>query len=82
MILCHLPQTEANREEYVGLYVDHVLNKSVEATFESFRRGFLMLAGGPALQLFRSVKPVPLCGRGGPFDGSVAASTTLPAACL
>lgn len=46
-------QTEDNRAEYVELYVDHVLNKSVASRFDSFRRGFLMLAGGFALQLFR-----------------------------
>mmetsp|Transcript_12648 Transcript_12648/g.43922 ORF Transcript_12648/g.43922 Transcript_12648/m.43922 type:complete len:191 (+) Transcript_12648:1-573(+) len=45
--------TEANRAEYVSLYVDWQLNQSVQHQFEALSRGFLMLCGGPALELFR-----------------------------
>ena len=31
---------ETNRQEYVDLYVDYVLNRSVQSQFESFNRGF------------------------------------------
>ncbi len=39
--------------EYVDLYVDWVCNKSVASKFSAFSRGFLDVAGGPALDLFR-----------------------------
>ena len=45
--------TEANRREYVDLYVDFLLNASVRTQFNAFRRGFLLLCDGPVLRLFR-----------------------------
>lgn len=37
----------------MDLYVDYVLNKSVSRFFTAFSRGFLDVAGGPALDIFR-----------------------------
>ncbi len=33
------------------LYVDFWLNRSIHSQFEAFAKGFLMLCGGPALQV-------------------------------
>ncbi|XP_072018753.1 probable E3 ubiquitin-protein ligase HECTD2 [Amphiura filiformis] len=46
------PVTNQNREEFVSLYKDHVLEKSVEKQFNAFARGFHMVCGGSALELF------------------------------
>jgi len=35
-----LPVTQDNKEEYVELYVDWILNKSIEKQFNNFKRGF------------------------------------------
>jgi E3 ubiquitin-protein ligase HECTD2 len=42
-----------NREEYVDLYVEHILDKSIRKQFEPFARGFFNVCGGNALSLFR-----------------------------
>ncbi|CAO3587479.1 unnamed protein product [Absidia cylindrospora] len=42
-----------NRAHYVDLYVDYVLNKTVERQFGAFQRGFYHMCGGNALSLFR-----------------------------
>ncbi|CAO3612543.1 unnamed protein product [Cunninghamella blakesleeana] len=42
-----------NRQEFVDLYVDYILNKSVEHQFGAFKRGFYHMCGGNALSLFR-----------------------------
>lgn len=44
---------EENRREFVELYVDFWLNHSIHSQFEAFAKGFLMLCGGPALQVRR-----------------------------
>ncbi|KAK9818463.1 hypothetical protein WJX74_005654 [Apatococcus lobatus] len=44
--------TEENRREYVDLFVDFYLNRSVNKQFEAFARGFQELLGGPAINLF------------------------------
>lgn len=44
--------TNANRREYVDLYVDHLLNKSVSRQFDPFKRGFYTVCGGNAFSLF------------------------------
>ncbi|KNE65493.1 hypothetical protein AMAG_11111 [Allomyces macrogynus ATCC 38327] len=49
----NLPVTNANRHEYVALYVDWVCRKSVEPQFRALRRGFLKVCGGYALGLCR-----------------------------
>jgi len=47
------PVTNANRKEFVDLYVRHVLDVSVARQFEPFKRGFFTVCGGNALSLFR-----------------------------
>lgn len=42
------------REEYVKLYVDFILNKSVSKHFNAFRTGFMKVCGGRVLELFHS----------------------------
>ena len=45
--------TNENRQMFVELYVNHVLNSSVERQFGEFKRGFYHVCGGNALSLFR-----------------------------
>ncbi|KAL7752939.1 hypothetical protein RI367_001389 [Sorochytrium milnesiophthora] len=45
--------TNANRHEYVKLYVDYVVNKSVARQFDAFKRGFQRVCGGFALKMCR-----------------------------
>lgn len=45
--------TNANRKEYVDLYVRYVLETAVARQFEPFKRGFYTVCGGNALSLFR-----------------------------
>jgi E3 ubiquitin-protein ligase HECTD2 len=47
------PVTNANRKEYVDLYVRYVLDTAVSRQFEPFKRGFYTVCGGNALSLFR-----------------------------
>jgi hypothetical protein len=49
-VICHLV-AEENRREFVELYVSFWLNRSIHSQFEAFAKGFLMLCGGPALQV-------------------------------
>lgn len=44
--------TDSNREEFVELYTNWMLEKSIKDQFEAFKHGFLQVAGGPALSLF------------------------------
>ena len=57
MVLCpggeRRAVTNANRGEYVDLYVRHLLDTSVTRQFEPFKRGFFTVCGGNALSLFR-----------------------------
>ena len=46
--------TMENREEYVKLYCDHMLNKSVEPFFKAFHAGFHKVCGGRVLDLFHA----------------------------
>jgi hypothetical protein len=46
--------TRANKEEFVRLYVDYVLNRSCEASFEAFKKGFLRVVNHQVLQLFHA----------------------------
>lgn len=46
--------TTANRKQYVSSYLRWYLTDSVSAQFEAFNRGFANVAGGPALDVFRS----------------------------
>jgi hypothetical protein len=59
MIVTHLKPngaeiavTKENRQEYCGLYVDHVLNRAVEKQFGMFAKGFHRVCGGKVLELF------------------------------
>ncbi|XP_077977108.1 ubiquitin-protein ligase E3A-like isoform X2 [Glandiceps talaboti] len=48
-----IPVTNQNREEFVRLYVRHLLEDSIATQFEAFARGFRLVCGGDALKLFR-----------------------------
>ncbi|KAH8899525.1 HECT-domain-containing protein [Thozetella sp. PMI_491] len=50
----HRPVTNANRREFVDLYVRYLLDTSVAKQFEPFKRGFFTVCGGNALSLFRA----------------------------
>lgn len=50
----NIPVTLANKEEFVKLYVDYVLNKSCEASFDAFKKGFLRVVNNQVLQLFHA----------------------------
>lgn len=46
--------TQENKKEFVDLYADFLLNKSVERQFKAFRRGFQMVTDeSPLALLFR-----------------------------
>eukprot|EP00854_Cymbomonas_tetramitiformis_P005952 gene5952-7156_t len=45
--------TNANKEQYVDLYVRFLLESGIERQFVAFKRGFRRLCGGPVLHLFR-----------------------------
>lgn len=48
-----VPVTNANRHEYVKLYTQHLLDRSIHRQFTAFKRGFLKMCESPALALFR-----------------------------
>ncbi|XP_035265268.1 ubiquitin-protein ligase E3A isoform X1 [Anguilla anguilla] len=49
-----IPVTNENRKEFVALYADYILNKSIEKQFKAFRRGFHMVTSeSPLKYLFR-----------------------------
>ncbi|TNM87607.1 hypothetical protein fugu_005828 [Takifugu bimaculatus] len=49
-----IPVTKENRQEFVDLYTDYMLNKSVETQFKAFKKGFLMVTQeSPLKHLFR-----------------------------
>ncbi|KAK8255939.1 hypothetical protein IWZ00DRAFT_432938 [Phyllosticta capitalensis] len=50
----NIPVTNANRQEFVDLYVRYLLDTAVARQFDPFRRGFFTVCGGNALSLFRS----------------------------
>ncbi|KAJ0178719.1 hypothetical protein K1T71_005494 [Dendrolimus kikuchii] len=50
----NIPVTHENKQEYVDLYVDFLLNKSVENQFKAFNQGFQKVCGGRIIKLFRS----------------------------
>ena len=45
--------TNANRREFVDLYIRYLLDIAVARQFEPFKRGFYTVCGGNALSLFR-----------------------------
>ncbi|KAI9990062.1 hypothetical protein PInf_020368 [Phytophthora infestans] len=48
-----IPVTNDNREEYVTLYVDYVLNKSVSRQYSAFHQGFHQVCNDEVLNMFR-----------------------------
>lgn len=49
-----IPVTKDNREEFVEMYADYILNKSVESQFKAFKKGFLMVTKeSPLKYLYR-----------------------------
>lgn len=49
-----IPVTKDNRQEFVALYVEYILNKSVDRQFRAFKKGFLMVTNeSPMRYLFR-----------------------------
>lgn len=48
-----IPVTNGNREEYVALYVDYVLNKSVSRQYAAFHHGFHQVCNHEVLSMFR-----------------------------
>ena len=49
----HRPVTNANRHEFVDLYIHYLLDKAVARQYEPFKRGFYTVCAGNALSLFR-----------------------------
>lgn len=49
----HKPVTNANRKDFIDLYVRYHLDVSVARQFEPFKRGFYSVCGGNAFSLFR-----------------------------
>ncbi|XP_055608814.1 probable E3 ubiquitin-protein ligase HERC4 isoform X2 [Uranotaenia lowii] len=45
---------QENKQEFVQMYTDYVLNKSVEKSFNHFRLGFMKVCGGRVLKLFKA----------------------------
>ena len=43
--------TNENKNEYIDLYVDFMLNKSVESQFNAFKKGFIKCCGGEVLEM-------------------------------
>lgn len=48
----NIPVTAENRKEYVDLYVEYLLDKSIKKQFESFKTGFQCVCNSPAFRLF------------------------------
>ncbi|XP_077389865.1 ubiquitin-protein ligase E3A-like isoform X5 [Festucalex cinctus] len=49
-----VPVSKENRQEFVDLYADYILNTSVERQFRAFKKGFLMVTSeSPLKYLFR-----------------------------
>nr|XP_012137181.1 PREDICTED: probable E3 ubiquitin-protein ligase HERC4 isoform X1 [Megachile rotundata] len=49
-----VPVTLNNKKQFVDLYVDYILNKSVAPHFDKFHEGFHKVCGGRVLELFHS----------------------------
>ncbi|KAH8327387.1 hypothetical protein KR074_004920 [Drosophila pseudoananassae] len=48
-----IPVTLENREEFVNLYVDFVLSKSVEMHYNAFHKGFMKVCSGRVIHIFQ-----------------------------
>ncbi len=49
-----IPVTKQNRQEYVELYCQHVLTKSIASKYAAFHMGFTKVCGGRVLDLFHA----------------------------
>jgi ubiquitin-protein ligase E3 A len=49
-----IPVTNANRKEYVDLYIQHYCNVSIKRQFSAFKRGFYKVCGGKALRMCKA----------------------------
>ncbi|XP_057694321.1 E3 ISG15--protein ligase HERC5-like isoform X2 [Corythoichthys intestinalis] len=45
--------TDSNKKEFVGAYVNYAFNKSVERTFEAFKKGFFKVCEADVVALFQ-----------------------------
>ena len=50
----NIPITNENREEYVNLYVDWYLNKSISSQFEALKHGFLKVCDGEVFRMLNA----------------------------
>lgn len=66
--------TAENKHEYVNQYIEWTLNSSVAPMFDAFKRGFHNVAGGPAMDIFRSDELQLLVIGSGDLDFDVSAS--------
>lgn len=46
--------TQENKQEYVDLYVNWLLNDGIKSQFEAFKRGFLQVCGGEVIDWFKA----------------------------
>ena len=70
--------TEANKEEYVRLVVEHRIHKRVESQFDAFRNGILELVPMELLFVFDERELELLIGGMSEIDMYVASTLTLP----
>jgi len=49
-----IPLTNQNRQEYVSLYVQYLLEDSIKKQFDEFLKGFKMVCDSPGFHLFRA----------------------------
>lgn len=50
----NVPVTKSNRQEFVRLYCDFILNRSIEKQFKAFSDGFNSIVAGNGLSLFQA----------------------------
>jgi ubiquitin-protein ligase E3 A len=71
-----IPVTSSNRHEFVDLYVEYILEKSISKQFTPFKKGFMRACGGEALKLFRPFELELLVCGSQEFDFEALQSTT------
>ncbi|EHS62812.1 uncharacterized protein PGTG_21133 [Puccinia graminis f. sp. tritici CRL 75-36-700-3] len=67
----NIPVTKSNRAEFVKLYCDYILNKSIEKQFQAFSEGFNSIAAGNGLSLFQP-EEIELLVIGSTYDSKLA----------
>uniref|UniRef100_A0A8D9ALL9 Probable E3 ubiquitin-protein ligase HERC4 n=2 Tax=Cacopsylla melanoneura TaxID=428564 RepID=A0A8D9ALL9_9HEMI len=50
----NIPVTLTNKQEFVDLYLDFVMNRSVDKQFAAYKAGFLRVCGSTVLKLFHA----------------------------